>query len=129
MLVPSRCQVYLNNEPFLQQTSCLVKQLLRFLDEYFKKTKTTIVPMRQASKCIPVFSEYAKTLGCRVKERYLQKISVIGVPPANLQTDEFSPECLPPVEVLDLLSYRLLETSYYKNNSSKLSKVFRRSTK
>ena len=33
-----------------------------------------------ASKCIPVLSEYAKALEGRVKERYLQKISVIGAP-------------------------------------------------
>lgn len=56
-----------------------------------------------------MFSEYAKVLEGRVKERYLQKISVIGVYPASIPTDQFSPECLPPVEVSDLLSYLVLE--------------------
>ena len=64
-----------------------------------------------ASKSIPVLSEYAKALDGRVKERYLQKISVIGVDPASIPTDQFSPECLPPVEISDLLSYLVLETS------------------
>ena len=36
-----------------------------------------------SSKVIPVLSEYAKSLESRVKERYTQKISVIGVDPAK----------------------------------------------
>ena len=75
-----------------------------------------------ASKCIPVLSEYAKALEGRVKERYLQKISVIGVDPASIPTDQFSPECLPPVEISDLLSYLVLETSYYTNQQFKAFK-------
>ena len=75
-----------------------------------------------SSKCIPVLSEYAKALEGRVKERYLQKISVIGVDPATIPTDQFSPECLPPVEVSDLLSYLVLETSYYTNQQFKAFK-------
>ena len=67
----------------------------------------------EASKCIPVVSEYAKALEGRVNERDLQKISAIGVDPASVPTDQFSPECLPPSEVSDLLSYLVLETSYY----------------
>jgi len=75
-----------------------------------------------SSKGIPVFSEYAKSLESRVKERYSQKISVIGVDPASIPTKQFSPECLPPVEVLDLLSYRVLETSFYTNKQFKAFK-------
>ena len=75
-----------------------------------------------ASKCVPVLSEYAKALEGRVKERYLQKISVIGVDPASIPTDQFSPECLPPVEISDLLSYLVLETSYYTNQQFKAFK-------
>ena len=53
----------------------------------------------EASKCIQVLSEYAKALEGQVNERYLQKISAIGVDPASIPTDQFSPECLPPVQV------------------------------
>ena len=75
-----------------------------------------------ASKCITVLSEYAKALEGRVKERYLQKISIIGVDPASIPTDQFSPECLPPVEVSDLLTYLVLETSYHTNQQFKAFK-------
>ena len=75
-----------------------------------------------ASKCIPVLSGYAKALQGRVKERYLQQISVIGVDPASIPTDQFTPECFPPVEVSDLLSYLVLETSYYTNQRFKASR-------
>lgn len=36
--------------------------------------------------------------------------------------DQFSPQCLPPVKVLDLLSYLVLETSYYTNQQFKALK-------
>ena len=75
-----------------------------------------------SSKGIPVLSEYAKSLDSRVKERYSQKISVIGVDPASKPAEQFSPECLPPVEVSDLLSYLVLETSFYTNKQFKAFK-------
>jgi len=79
-----------------------------------------------SSKGIPVLSEYAKSLEGRVKERYSQKISVIGVDPTTIPAKQFSAECLPPVEVSDLLSYLVLETSFYTNKELKHSRVWRR---
>ena len=35
------------------------------------------------------------------------------------RSDQFSSECLPPIEVSDLLSYLVLETSYYINKQFK----------
>ena len=49
-------------------------------------------------KGTPVISEYAKSLESRVKERYSQKISVIGVDPASIPAEQFSPECLQAVQ-------------------------------
>ena len=49
----------------------------------------------------------------------MQKVSVIGVDPASIPAEQFSPECLPSVEVLDLLSYLVLETSFYTNKQLK----------
>jgi len=69
-----------------------------------------------------VLSECAKSLESRVKEIYSQKISVIGVDPTSITADQFSPECLPPVEVSDLLSYLVLETSFYTNKQFKAFK-------
>jgi len=69
-----------------------------------------------------VLSEYAKSLESRVKERYSQKVSIIGVDPASITAEQFSPECLPPVEISDLLSYLVLETSFYTNKQFKAFK-------
>ena len=49
----------------------------------------------------------------------MQKVSVIGVDPASIPAEQFSPECLPSLEVLDLLSYLVLETSFYTNKQLK----------
>lgn len=73
-------------------------------------------------KTIPVLSEYVKTLETHVKQRYLEKISLVGVDPASIPIDEFDPECLPPIEAADLVSYLVLETSYYTKQQFKAYK-------
>ena len=57
-----------------------------------------------------------------IKERYFKKISVVGVDPAALPSEQLSPEYLPPIEVSDLLSYLVLETSHYMNKQFKAFK-------
>ena len=52
-----------------------------------------------------VLSSYGASLESHIKKRYLKKISVVGVDPSSLPTEQFSPECLPSIEVSDLLSY------------------------
>ena len=42
---------------------------------------------------------------------------MIGVDPAIVPSDQFDPECLPPIEATDLLSYLVLDTSYYTYKS------------
>lgn len=68
-----------------------------------------------------MLSEYAESLESW-KERCLQKISVIGVDPASIPAEKFSPKCLPPVEASDLLSYLVLETSFYTKKQFKAFK-------
>ena len=75
-----------------------------------------------SSNVIPVLSEYAKSLESLRKERYSQKISVIGADPASIPAEHFSPACLSPVEVSNLLSYLVLETSFYTNKQFKAFK-------
>ena len=70
------------------------------------------------SKAIPVLPDYVKGL----KERYLAKISVIVVDPASIPIEQFNRECLPPMEVLDLLGYLVLETSHYTRKKFKAYK-------
>ena len=74
------------------------------------------------SKAIPVLSDYVKGLGTRVKERYLAKIPVNGVDPASIPKEQFNGECLPPIEVSDLLGYLVLETSHYTRKEFKAYK-------
>lgn len=71
---------------------------------------------------IPVLSDYVKGLESHVKSRYLQKISVVGVDPASIPSDQFDPECLPQIESTDLLAYLVLETSHYTKDQFKAYK-------
>ena len=61
-------------------------------------------------KCLPELSDFAKKLEGHVYTRYLQKIGVVGVDPACLVGEKLDPECLPPIESTDLLSFLVLET-------------------
>ena len=71
---------------------------------------------------IPVLSEYAKALDKQVKRRYLEKISVVGVDPVSIPSEQFDPECLPQIESTDLLGYLVLETSFYTRQQFKAYK-------
>ena len=68
---------------------------------------------------IPVLSEYATALESHVKLRYLKKISMLGIDPFIILCEQFSPECLPPIEQSDLFGYLVLQTSYYTNEQFK----------
>ena len=78
--------------------------------------------LEKLSKAIPVLSDYVKGLGTRVKEQYLAKIFLIGVDPASIPIEQFNRECLPPIEVSDLLGYLVLETSHYTRKEFKAYK-------
>ena len=57
-----------------------------------------------------------------VGQRYLDNISVIGIDPVLIVLipgKNSDPECLLPVEAADLLSYLVLDTSYYTNSQLK----------
>ena len=75
--------------------------------------------IEKLSRKIPVLSEYAASLESHIKPRYLRKISTVGVDPANIPCDQFSPECLPPIKQSDLFSYLVLQTSFYTNDQFK----------
>eukprot|EP00795_Rhopilema_esculentum_P001003 gene1003-10782_t len=64
-------------------------------------------------------SNYAKKLENHVLKRYMEKIAYIGVDPMLIPDSSFDPECLPPVEATDLLSYLVLDTSYYTKTQFK----------
>ena len=62
---------------------------------------------------VPIISDYCKSLDGNVKRRYLEKVTVIAVDRITIPDEHFSSECLPPVEATNLLSYLVLETSFY----------------
>ena len=65
---------------------------------------------------IPLF-DYVKKLDVKVRERYLKKISTIGIDPVLIGRKRFELDCLPPVESTHLLCYFVLKTSYYTQKS------------
>jgi hypothetical protein len=71
------------------------------------------------SKSFPVLSDYVLSLGSHVKLRYLQKISVVGVDPFTIPSEQFDPECLPSIEQPDVFGYLILQTSYYTKDQFK----------
>ena len=70
-----------------------------------------------------MLSEYAEKLDGNVKKRYVEKISEVGVDPLLIPDHKLDPECLPPIEASDLLSYLVLDTSYYTNKQFKAYKL------
>ena len=62
-----------------------------------------------------MISEYAAKLDEDIKSSYLEKIAVIGIDPLLIPKQKFDPECLPPVEASDLVSYLVLDTRFYTN--------------
>ena len=71
-----------------------------------------------------LLSEYDSKLEEHVKQRYLQKMSSIGVDPTliegKLTLRTHQPDCLPPVESIDLLFYLVLEISFYAQQQFKV---------
>ena len=76
-----------------------------------------------------MFSEYAEKLDGNVKKRYVEKISEVGVDPLLIPDHKLDPECLPPIEASDLLSYLVLDTSYYTNKQFKASIAYKLTTR
>ena len=71
---------------------------------------------------IPV-SEYARSLVQHVLERYKDDILAVGIDPFLVSEKEYDPKCLPPMESIDLVSFLVLETSYYSQNQFKAFKI------
>ena len=51
-------------------------------------------------EAIPL-SDYAKRLDSHVKERYMEKVAIIGIDPLLISEGKHDPKCLPPVEAAD----------------------------
>ena len=62
----------------------------------------------------PPLSEYAKKLEPRVRQCYLEKISAVGIDPVLIEIKNFNQTAS-----TDLLSYLVLETSFYTQQQFK----------
>ena len=69
-----------------------------------------------------LLSDYVRRLESHVKQRYLEKISLVRINPATLIDAELDPQCLPPIEATDLLCYLVINTSYYTKKQFKAFK-------
>ena len=66
--------------------------------------------------CLPI-SGYATKLEPLVKQRYLEKISAIGIDPVLIEGKHFEADCLPPVESTDLLFYLVFRQASIHSSS------------
>ena len=78
-------------------------QIIAGADYYFFRTK--MGRLFEGRRLFP-------TLGLHVTSETFP-VAVIAVDPITIPDEHFSSECLPPVEATDLLSYLVLETSFY----------------
>ena len=78
------------------------------------------IPLSDPDRVVQIpLSDYVRKLDEQVRERYLKKISAIGIDPVLIDEKRFEPDCLPRVESTDLLCYLFLETSYYTQKQFK----------
>lgn len=75
------------------------------------RTKRLLIP----SLYCPLMPIYWKA----VLRKGMLKRSVIGMDPLLVPLQKYTPECLPPVEACDILSYLVLETSFYTKEQFK----------
>ena len=66
-----------------------------------------------------ILSAYGESLQGNIRRRYVEKIAAIGIDPFLIPQENCTPECLPPVESCDLLSYLVLDTSFYTKEQFK----------
>ena len=84
-------------------------------DTFFSDSSKDKVVIEQntVEKSSILLSEYVKGLDNHVRCRYMQKTEAININPATLDTSHLDSEYLPPIEAGDLVSYLVLETSFY----------------
>ena len=81
-------------------------------------TKKIAIPSSDPDHAVQIsLFDYVKKLDVNVRERYLKKISTIGIDPVLIGGKHFEPNCLPLVESTHLLGYFVFKTSYYTQKS------------
>ena len=96
--------------------------LLMMASNVNKVCSSENVSSKVSGKVKVLLSEYASSLDEHVKKRYSEKIGSIGIDPWLIPKAKLDPECLLPLEAFDLLSYVVLDTSFYTNQQFKAYK-------
>lgn len=78
------------------------------------RSKDPIQNSQNIVQSFPVLAEYYESLKPPVKQRYLEKISVVEFNPGTLLDARLDSECLPPIEAIDLFSYLGLDVHQLK---------------
>ena len=98
------------------------RYITKMAESRTENTAENLANEKKGNSCSSIelkLSEYARKLDDHVKRRYMEKISVIGVDPCLIPEEKFNPEVLPPVEATDLLSYLVLDSSFYTKQQFK----------
>ena len=80
---------------------------------------TEACPSEKITNANFILSAYGDSLQGNIKRRFIEKISVICFDPFLIPREKCTPECLPPVESYDLLSYLVLDRSFYTKEQFK----------
>ena len=115
----------------MSKCSVLVRDSLQYVAWFGQNFWKHQKGRKKEDICKIILSDYVKRLKSHVKQKYLEKISPVGINPATLIDAKLDPQCLPPIEATDFLFYLVIDTErvIIQRNSSKLSKAWRPTTR
>ena len=98
--------------PNFKMAACPLESDVQLSEDKYSGITSPVIPL----------SDYANRLENKVKQRYLEKTSVIGIDPILMEGKNLEPNRVLPVELTNLLFYLVLETSF---NTKQQFKAFR----
>ena len=106
----------------MSKCSVLVRDSLQYVAWFGQNFWKHQKGRKKEDICNIILSDYVKRLKSHVKQKYLEKISPVGINPATLIDAKLDPQCLPPIEATDFLFYLVIDTSYYTEKQFKAFK-------
>ena len=95
----------------MSKCSVLVRDSLQYVAWFGQNFWKHQKGRKKEDICNIILSDYVKRLKSHVKQKYLEKISLVGINPATLIDAKLDPQCLPSIEATDLLFYLVIDTS------------------
>ena len=106
----------------MSKCSVLVRDSLQYVAWFGQNFWKHQKGRKKEDICNIILSDYVKRLKSHVKQKYLEKISPVGINPATLIDAKLDAQCLPPIEATDFLFYLVIDTSYYTEKQFKAFK-------